>query len=226
MYKLTNALRRSVFLSSLLLLFGCQSASEIRRDELRGIKFWGNTLHTDTYPKDWPEIVRLGAQCRAIRGSFLSEATAASDGAFRRASLFDVFGLRKPTSDALAISIDISAQWTDESGDSAVSLLVRPAIETPDSMPSENVVTAFRRGEFSYCFCLDQALFCRSTGGGALGTVAASFYEKDLHFALAQDNSLVVRVQETRVGVALIIPHSGRSVTWIRYPSTDSEVSR
>jgi hypothetical protein len=225
---LINALRTSVLLSSLLLLFGCQSASEIRRDELRGIKFWGNTLHTDTYPEDWPDLVGLGAQCRAIRGSFLSEATATSDDALKRMSLFDVLGLSEPTSDALAISIDISVQWTDESGDSAVSLLVKPAIETPDPTPSEIEVTAFRRGEFSNCFCLDQALFCPATetGGGALGTVAAIFYQKDLHFALAQDDSLVVRVQETRAGVALIIPYSSRSVTWIRYPSLDSAVSR
>ena len=212
-------LLRAVLVYGVFVLFltGCQTSSEIHQSRFEAIKLWKINFDAEGYPADWPSLSTLGPQCQMIRGKFLARGLLSGSDNSNASSLLGVLEIQTPEKDLDQVELDISTLWSDNSGDTASSLLVKHGNSIQPAFSHPNA-------DFSNCFCLNQILYCTHSYGGAMAPAPiGAFGEVSLFFMRAQDGSLVIQKQDTLIGIVVIVPFYTSSKEWMRFPSAENK---
>jgi len=158
-----------------------------------------------TYPAAWPRLVPLGDQCQSLTGTYSSSGVLAdANGKDVRLSLLDALNLNTT---AGAVSLEVLTQRLDEKGDSFSTLVV-----TADDVPHT-------RHELKGCFCVRQTLACTqiSQSSWAIPYVGVGGRQSNVYIGSASDGSLIMKLQNYRIDVLLVLPIFQNVEPWARF---------
>jgi len=158
-----------------------------------------------SYPVDWPDISAAGQECKGLVGTYKNMGvtaigTAAQQGTF----LTQILGL---SGDAGEISLLVKTRKTDKYGDAFSTLVV----------VLEGELNAQR--ELPNCFCVRQTLVCGpiKQSGWAIPQVGFGASQSGVYMSTSTDGSLIVRQQDYRIDVLLVIPVLRKTEPWARF---------
>jgi len=182
-------------LASLMVVAGCVSLhTPLSKDE--------------GYPTSWGTIVPLGPECKFINGKYENHGTlAVTAQSAKPIHLTSVVGLSEPVS---RLSLTVNTHKVDKNGDT---------ISTLNVIDVDNVAAG---RELKACYCLKQTLMCKvSEVSRAVPYVSIGGSQRNVYFALAQDGSLIAKLQDYHIDVVFVVPLFGMSEPWARFLRID-----
>jgi hypothetical protein len=166
------------------------------------------TLHApllpdESYPDDWPPIIGLRPECKAIAGEYKNEGLlAGSAGASRTVLLTSVFYLGKP---ADTVSLAITTRKLDKVGDSLVTLEVFPHGRYADRRLLD-------------CGCIQQTLVCQTAWWGwHLAPLYVHQSTRAVYISGAGDGGLIAKLQDQDLDAYFAVPVNRLREPWARF---------
>lgn len=159
----------------------------------------------ENFPRAWGELNSLGAECKAVEGTYLNQGvTARTDGNYEPVSLTSVLNIR---SDARTVSLAVQTRKVDKDGDAFVTLSVIPDGDTSN------------RSEHEGCFCIKGALACTQVSEKywSVPNFGLGGSQRNVYFSTTNDHNLVARLQNYHADVILALPVFGMKEPWARF---------
>jgi len=160
-----------------------------------------------TYPADWPPVSTLGAECKAIAGTYANEGTLAVQGDGQQAiTLMSILNLQQSST---FVALDVHTRKIDAKGDAFITLAIEPDAQ------------AESRFELKNCFCVRETLACPNIAQSSWSFpfVGLGGSQKNLYLSIADDASLIAKLQNYHVDLILAIPVFGDAEPWARFES-------
>jgi hypothetical protein len=157
------------------------------------------------YLQRWGAILPLGPECKSIVGTYSNEGVGmGADGACAPLLLTSVFKLR---TEACTASFAVRTRKLDQNGDAFVSLLI-----ILDGDPR-------RMHEFESCFCVRETLVCAPLEESYWSFPNFGFggKQENVYLAIANDSSLIARLQNYHADVILGLPIFRMKEPWARF---------
>ncbi len=156
------------------------------------------------YPVSWGNISTLGAECKAIEGTYQNAGfIKTEDAQIGETTLTSLLLLPLK---AQSVSLYTHTRRLDSRGDAFVTLRI-----VPDEQSASYI-------EFDDCFCVKENLVCpghgSSHGASPVGIVAGG---SNFFFSVAEDRSLIVKRDDVAAGLILIVPFRISEKSWGRF---------
>ncbi len=167
------------------------------------------SLQSDqAYPSEWSRVSTLGRECRAIAGTYANEGVLAAAGGQKQAvTLMRALELKL---NADHVTLDIQTRRPDRNGDTFATLGVASDL---DGEP---------RRELSNCFCIRETLACPqvSQSSWSFPNVGIGASQTNVYLSVAEDGSLIAKLQNYHLDVILVVPVYGDVEPWARFERT------
>lgn len=186
-YRLSTALRLAPFMA----IAGC-------------VSLHAPLTSDDGYPSSWAPIVGLGPECKQMTGNYDNAGTLAVTALSTEPVLLTrVLGLSEP---ATRLSLTVVTRKLDKNGDSLSTLHI---------LPNGN---AAARREMEECFCVKQTLMCKVTESyRGVPYISIGGSQRNVYFSLAQDGTLIAKLQDYHIDVVLLVPVFGKTEPWASF---------
>lgn len=160
----------------------------------------------EAYPSEWPDILSLGPECRALDGAYANEGVVASAGGERGAILLTdilpVSGEAKANR-AGVVSLRAVTRRLDSHQDAFTTLQIHA--EGGERYPDES-------GD---CYCVKGALFYSPSRWFVPILVTGG--QRNVWLRRAADGSLVAKVWDYKAGIFVWPPIYRQSYVWARF---------
>jgi hypothetical protein len=163
----------------------------------------------ENFPSAWGVISTLGPECKSLEGTYLNEgATVTANGITQPLLLTSMLNIH---SDARTVSLNVHTRKIDQNGDAFVTLRV---------VPNENISSMH---ELEGCFCIKQTLACTQVSETywSVPNFGLGGSQKNVYISMADDRSLIAKLQNYHADVILVIPLFGIKEPWARFNRAD-----
>lgn len=163
------------------------------------------------YPTSaWGEPIVLGPECRAVAGTYSNEGVViGADGANSQPLLLT--SALNISRNAKAVSLSVRTRRLDRNGDAFITLSVVP----------DGDLTGLH--ELEGCFCIKQTLACTQVSETywSVPNFGLGGAQRNIHFGLSNDHSLIAKLQNYQADVILGLPVFVMKEPWARFPHLD-----
>lgn len=164
-----------------------------------------------SYPADWPRTSTLGPECKRIAGTYANNGILAVAGGQKQGiTLLSVLNLSTPANN---VTLNIFTRSMDRHGDSFSTLEV-----TSD-------LAGNGRFELADCYCIKETLACPMLSRSSWSAPYLGFggSQKNLYLSVAQDKSLIAKLQNYRIDMISLVPLFSNSEPWARFEKFDRQ---